>query len=100
MVKLEDLKVATLRMIMKNLHYATFLLLVVGGLNWLTMALFNWELGDQLLGGSDSTAARAVYVLVGLSAVYELIAHKKCCKTCSGGKYTHPEAEEGKKEEA
>ncbi len=67
---------------MKGLHMVTFLLLVVGGLNWLVFALWGTDVG-QLLGGMDSTPAKAVYVLVGLSALYELFAHKKHgCSTC------------------
>jgi hypothetical protein len=63
----------------------TFTLLVVGGLNWLVSALFGWELGADLLGGADTTLAKAVYVLVGLSAVYEAMMHGKHCKMCKSG---------------
>ena len=68
-----------------GLHKLTFLLLVIGGLNWLVLALFGWEIG-QLFGGMDATVSKVIYVLVGFSAVYELFAHKKCCGTCSVGK--------------
>jgi uncharacterized membrane protein YuzA (DUF378 family) len=63
---------------MKALHMVTFLLLVVGGLNWLLEA-FGYGIGRFLPGG----VAQIVYILVGLSAVYELITHKRACKTCS-----------------
>ena len=59
----------------------TFILLVVGGLNWLLVA-FNWNLVDSVLG-VGSTASMVVYVLVGLSALYQLATHKGNCKTCS-----------------
>ena len=65
----------------KMIHFVTFLLLVVGGLNWLLFALFNWDIG-QLFGGMDSIFAKLVYILVGPSAIYELLTHKKRCKTC------------------
>ncbi|MBI1838803.1 MAG: DUF378 domain-containing protein [Candidatus Colwellbacteria bacterium] len=65
------------------LHKITFALMAVGGLNWLLLALTGWEVG-QLLSGMESTAAKAVYVLVGLSAIYELVMHGKTCKECGG----------------
>lgn len=68
---------------MKALHIVTFTLLVVGGLNWLALGAFNWDLG-QLFGGQDATASKAIYVLVGLAAIVEVAAHKKTCKLCGG----------------
>jgi len=68
---------------MKILHKVAFLLLVVGGLNWLALAVFNWELGS-LFGGMENIVSRTIYVLVGLSAVYEAVTHMGNCKECSG----------------
>jgi uncharacterized membrane protein YuzA (DUF378 family) len=59
-----------------------FILLVVGGLNWLLVALFDLDL-VQALVGQWPTVAKLVYVLVGLSAIYELVGHKKHCTMCS-----------------
>lgn len=69
---------------MKGLHMVAFILLVVGGLNWLALALFNWEIG-ALFGGMDALVSRIVYILVGLSAVWLLATHKKDCRYCTGG---------------
>ena len=69
---------------MKGLHFIAFLLLVIGGLNWLLLALFGWEIG-QLFGGMDATVSKIIYVLVGLSALYELATHKGKCKACGTG---------------
>ncbi len=68
---------------MKTLHVVTFVLIVVGGLNWLLFGLMGWDIG-RWLGGMDSTAAKAVYVLVGLSAIIELATHSANCKMCKG----------------
>lgn len=59
-----------------------FLLLVVGGLNWLLQGLFMWDVG-QLFGGMGATISRVIYVLVGLSAIYVLATHKGDCKMCA-----------------
>jgi uncharacterized membrane protein YuzA (DUF378 family) len=51
-----------------------FWLLVIGGLNWLLVGLFGWDIGE-LFGGQTAIISRIVYVLVGLSAI--LVAAKK-----------------------
>jgi uncharacterized protein len=64
-----------------GLHMITFILLVIGGLNWLIFGIWGTDLGAWL-GGMDATISRVIYVLVGLSAVYELVVHKKSCACC------------------
>ena len=65
-----------------KIHIVTFILLVVGGLNWLAVGLLGWDLGD-LFGGQDALVSRVIYVLVGAAAVYEVVTHKSNCKACS-----------------
>jgi len=60
-----------------KLHSIAFILLIIGGLNWLLVA-FGWDLGSVLGAG----IAKIVYILVGLSAVYEVFTHKKRCMNC------------------
>lgn len=64
-----------------KLHMVAFLLLVIGGLNWLLVGLFKWDVG-MLFGGQGATLSRVVYVLVGLSALLVVSTHKKDCKMC------------------
>lgn len=66
------------------LHKITFILLIIGGLNWLAYGIFGTEIGSYL-GGMTGTVARAVYILVGVSALYEIAMHKKMCKGCDTG---------------
>ena len=63
------------------MHVVTFLLLFIGGLNWLLVGLFGWDIG-QWFGGQGAVVSRIIYVLVGLSALYEVFIHKANCKTC------------------
>ncbi len=58
-----------------------FILLIVGGLNW-GLSAFGMNLVNMLLG-SWPMVEKVVYLLVGASAVYELITHKDNCKDCS-----------------
>ena len=70
-------------MIMKALHIVTFILVIVGALNWGVYALTGWEIG-QVFGGMDATVSMVIYILVGLSAIWLIITHKKECRVCSG----------------
>lgn len=69
---------------MKTLHIVAFILLIIGGLNWLLVGLVGWDI-SAYLGGMDSTLARIIYLLVGVAAVYEIVSHKSRCKECSMG---------------
>ncbi len=66
---------------MKMLHMGAFVLLVVGGLNWGLVGLFNFNLVNMLLGAWPMVE-RVVYIVVGLSTVYIAATHMKDCKTC------------------
>ena len=45
-------------------------LLIVGGLNWGLIGLFQFDLVASIFGGMASLVSRIVYTLVGISAVY------------------------------
>lgn len=64
-------------------HKIAFILLIIGGLNWLLIGLFQKDLFVILGMSMAGWFPRLVYLLVGLSAVSELIAHKRLCKMCS-----------------
>jgi len=66
-----------------------FLLLVVGGLNWLLVGVLAWDVGE-LFGGQTAMISRIVYILVGLAAIFELATHKSTCKNCGTDKKAAP----------
>lgn len=66
----------------KMLHMVTYLLIIVGALNWGLMGLLNFNLVNALLG-SWPAVEKLVYVLVGVAAVLDLVMHMKYCKYCS-----------------
>jgi len=66
------------------MHMVTFILLIIGGLNWLLVGIFGWDIG-QIFGGMDAAISRVIYILVGLAAVYEAVTHKNLCKNCDKG---------------
>lgn len=54
---------------MKALNLLALVLVVVGGVNWGLVGLFQFDLVATLLG-AGSMLANIVYILVGVSAVY------------------------------
>lgn len=69
----------------------TFILVVIGGLNWLLVGLMGMDLVmkifTEMLGMPMLT--KLVYILVGLSAIYEFVIHKSTCTLCKGGGDMH-----------
>ena len=57
---------------MKTLNLVTLALLIVGGLNWGLVGALHFDLVAALFGGQDAPLARIVYVVVGLSALWQV----------------------------
>ena len=66
---------------MKALHIVAFILVIVGGINWGLVGLFDLNIVHAILG-SVSVLEKIVYILVGLSALVLIFTHAKDCKTC------------------
>ena len=56
---------------MNGLRILTLILLIVGGLNWGLVRLFDFNLVNAIFGGIP-WLERLIYILVGLSAVVQL----------------------------
>jgi uncharacterized protein len=56
---------------MKFINILTLVLVIVGGLNWGLVGLFDFDLVAAIFGGG-SALSRIVYVLVGVSAVWQV----------------------------
>lgn len=59
---------------MKTLHVITQILLIVGGLNWLLVGAFRFDLVAAIVGlsfGQVNALSAIIYVLVGLSALVQ-----------------------------
>jgi uncharacterized protein len=63
---------------MKTIHKIAWILVIIGGLNWLLEGIFAWGIGSFL----PEIVARIIYILVGVSAVYLIFDHKDSCKHC------------------
>ena len=51
------------------IYVIALILLIIGGLNWGLIGIFQWDLVAAIFGGL-SVVARIIYTLVGLSAIY------------------------------
>jgi uncharacterized protein len=57
---------------MKAVNVVTLLLVILGGLNWGLVGLFSFDLVAALFG-SGSVLSHIVYILVGLSAAWQIV---------------------------
>lgn len=57
---------------MNIINIVTLVLLIVGGLNWGLVGLFGFDLVAALFG-DGSALARLVYLLVGISAAWQIV---------------------------
>lgn len=45
-------------------------LLIIGGINWGSIGIFNFDIVGSLFGGQSSAISRIIFVVVGLCAVW------------------------------
>ncbi len=60
---------------MKSIDVIAAILLVVGGLNWGLVGLFQFDLVAAIFGASSALSS-VVYVAVGLGAIYQAVQWK------------------------
>ncbi|MEY4984704.1 MAG: hypothetical protein RIR62_2970 [Pseudomonadota bacterium] len=58
---------------MHTLNLITLLLVIIGGINWLLVGALEFDLVATLFGGQDAALSRIVYLLVGLSALWQIV---------------------------
>jgi len=61
---------------MNTLDWIAYALVIIGGLNWGLVGLFEYNLVDAIFG-IGSTMSRIIYVLVGLAALYLIFTASK-----------------------
>lgn len=54
-----------------TLSWIAVILLIIGGLNWGLVGIFQWDLVAAIFGAM-STVARIIYALVGVAALYKI----------------------------
>lgn len=65
---------------MKALNIISLALIIIGGLNWLLVGIFEWDLVAEIFGGSDTIGAKIIYILVGVAALYAISLFSKVAR--------------------
>lgn len=52
---------------------ASFILVIIGSLNWGLVGLFNLDLAEALFGGKLQFITRIVYIIIGVAGINMLI---------------------------
>lgn len=55
---------------MSAIHKIALALLIIGGINWGLVGIFQFDLVAWLFGGSASVVSRIIYTLVGVSGIW------------------------------
>ena len=55
---------------MSAMHKIALALLIIGGINWGLVGIFQFDLVAWLFGGTAAVVSRIIYTLVGLSAIW------------------------------
>lgn len=55
---------------MNVLNKIFLVILIIGGINWGLIGLFQYDLVAALFGGAASVVSRCIYTLVGISGLY------------------------------
>ncbi|MDB5254992.1 MAG: hypothetical protein JWL92_368 [Candidatus Nomurabacteria bacterium] len=64
---------------LSTLDWLALILLIVGGLNWLLIGFFNFDLVAAIFG-SMTTISNIIYAVVGLATVYVIFLSGKLMK--------------------
>ncbi len=61
------------------IDWISFVLVIVGALNWFLVGVFKWNLVDAIFG-IESFLSRLVYIIVGLAAIYLVMVSTKLAR--------------------
>ncbi|WP_349305027.1 DUF378 domain-containing protein [Marivita sp. GX14005] len=67
---------------MKALNATALILIIVGGLNWGLVGLFDFNLVSAIFG-IDSWLTNLIYILVGIAAIYGFVLLKPVMNSAS-----------------
>lgn len=55
---------------MRIVNLIAFILLIIGGINWLCIGLFQFDFVAGIFGSQAAVVSRIIYSLVGIAALY------------------------------
>jgi uncharacterized protein len=54
------------------LQIIALIIVIIGGVNWLLIGLFKFDLVAAIFGGQSKAASRIIYTVVGIAALYAI----------------------------
>ncbi len=76
---------------MKSVNLVAYILVIIGGLNWLLVGIFGWDVGE-LFGGQSAIVSRIIYIVVGVAAIVKIFGCRYCsCNSCCVKKPSAPQ---------
>jgi uncharacterized protein len=54
------------------LQIIALIIVIIGGVNWLLVGLFKFDLVAAIFGGQSKAASRIIYTVVGIAALYAI----------------------------
>ena len=55
---------------MKVVNRIALILNIIGGINWLLVGLFKFDIAAWIFGGQDAVVSRILYTIIGIAAVW------------------------------
>jgi len=55
---------------MRLCNLISFIILSIGGLNWLSVGIFQFDIIAGIFGSADNIVSRILYILVGIATLY------------------------------
>lgn len=55
---------------MKTVNMISFILLLIGGINWFSIGVFQYDFVAAIFGFQASVGSRIIYILVGIATLY------------------------------
>ena len=82
---------------MKTINLISFILLLIGGINWFSIGVFQYDFVAAIFGFQAAIGSRIIYIIVGIATLYMIyvaLASKGKIGLCS--KDTHEKLREEK----
>lgn len=64
---------------MRKLDICALIISIIGGINWLLVGLFKFDLVAAVCGGETSAVSRIIYTVVGLAALWLICTLVRYC---------------------
>ena len=55
---------------MRALNLIASIILAIGGINWLSIGIFQFDIVATIFGGTGAIVSRIIYILVGVATLY------------------------------